>query len=482
MAAPVDACGAVLSSPGSYVLSTDLACTGAGAAISITSPGVDLDLGGHTLTGDSTAGGIGVAVTDVSDVHVHGGTLASFSKAVAFDGATTSRITGLTVTGDWPDLDHFYAVELHESTDNVVTGNSVTGYLFAFEIEEFSLRNVLRHNTATGNQVGVDLVEDAHDNVIELNDLSGNTETNAQGGDDVSGNRFAGNDLSDAGDDGFRSFGIDFVDNVIVGNTIRNNGRRGLSLSRTTSANLYENNLIIGNGHADPTGVDIRDQAADEEDCVQTYVGNVFRTDSEGDGPSAGCIQGRTPLPPSVTTTTLPPATLGTPYAADLTAQGDVPPFTWTIAAGSLPPGLALAPSGRIAGTPTGTGVSTFTVRVTDDDAPAATSLRSLAITVGPRAGSCEGLTGTLVGTSAAETLVGTPGDDVIIGGGGLDRLVGLGGDDVLCAGSEATVLRGGSGDDRLVGGDGGDVLAGGSGDGPAAGRRGRGHAEGEVR
>ena len=51
----------------------------------------------------------------------------------------------------------------------------------------------------------------------------------------------------------------------------------------------------------------------------------------------------------------------------NLFADGGVPPYTWAITAGAIPPGLSLQRSpGRITGTPTTAGSFTFTVRPTD--------------------------------------------------------------------------------------------------------------------
>ena len=75
--------------------------------------------------------------------------------------------------------------------------------------------------------------------------------------------------------------------------------------------------------------------------------------------------------PVVVTTTSLPDGTVGSPYVAGLTANGGTPPYTWSIASGSLPAGLTLAPNGTISGTPTGPrATSTFTVQATDTTAP----------------------------------------------------------------------------------------------------------------
>ena len=72
------------------------------------------------------------------------------------------------------------------------------------------------------------------------------------------------------------------------------------------------------------------------------------------------------PQPVCITTTTLPPGTVHVPYSATLAAVGGTAPYTWTLAGGSLPPGLVLSPSGTITGTPTVSGTFTFTIKVTD--------------------------------------------------------------------------------------------------------------------
>jgi hypothetical protein len=71
------------------------------------------------------------------------------------------------------------------------------------------------------------------------------------------------------------------------------------------------------------------------------------------------------PAPPNITTTSLPAGTIAQTYNQAVLATGTAP-LTWSVSAGSLPPGLTLNLSGTITGAPTATGTFPFTVRVAD--------------------------------------------------------------------------------------------------------------------
>jgi hypothetical protein len=67
----------------------------------------------------------------------------------------------------------------------------------------------------------------------------------------------------------------------------------------------------------------------------------------------------------------LSPATLNAAYSTRINTTGGVQPFRWSIASGTLPPGLSLDPvSGVISGTPTQTGPFSFTPTVRDSTLP----------------------------------------------------------------------------------------------------------------
>jgi hypothetical protein len=88
------------------------------------------------------------------------------------------------------------------------------------------------------------------------------------------------------------------------------------------------------------------------------------------------------PTPISITVSTLPDATVGTAYTATLTATGGTPPYTWTLASGQLPPGLALSTSGNISGTPSAAGTFIFSPQVKDSASSPQAAMQSESIAV----------------------------------------------------------------------------------------------------
>ena len=87
--------------------------------------------------------------------------------------------------------------------------------------------------------------------------------------------------------------------------------------------------------------------------------------------------------PPNITTQSpLPDGTVGLPYSQPLQATGGTGTLVWSLFGGSLPANLALSQAGTISGTPTNSGTSNFTVKVTD--ALSQSDTQPLSITISP--------------------------------------------------------------------------------------------------
>jgi hypothetical protein len=88
------------------------------------------------------------------------------------------------------------------------------------------------------------------------------------------------------------------------------------------------------------------------------------------------------PPPLTIQTVSLPETAAERAYSQTLQAAGGVPPYTWSLASGSLGAGLNLSTSGVISGTPVNPGTVVFAVRVTDSAQQ--TTTRTLAIKINP--------------------------------------------------------------------------------------------------
>ena len=90
--------------------------------------------------------------------------------------------------------------------------------------------------------------------------------------------------------------------------------------------------------------------------------------------------------PVAITTASLPSGTVGAAYDASLAAQGGTAPYTWSLASGSLPPGLALSAAGVLSGTPSAAGTYSLNVAVKDSSSPPESASATLVLTVTNRA------------------------------------------------------------------------------------------------
>ena len=114
------------------------------------------------------------------------------------------------------------------------------------------------------------------------------------------------------------------------------------------------------------------------------YTFTVHATNAVGPGPESSASNSVTPAAPlTITTTSLPPCTMNQFYSQTVAATGGTHSYTWSYS-GALPPGLTLASTGLISGTPTTTkpGTYSFTVTVIDSSATPQTASQALSIRI----------------------------------------------------------------------------------------------------
>ncbi len=117
-----------------------------------------------------------------------------------------------------------------------------------------------------------------------------------------------------------------------------------------------------------------------------TYTFTVHVTPFGATTPSTNGTYSIAVGPPPPLTITFPATccnagTVGSSYLQNFFSSGGTAPFTWTVAAGKLPPGVTLTGS-HLSGSPTTAGTSRFTIKVTDSAGNHATE--SGRITISP--------------------------------------------------------------------------------------------------
>ncbi len=95
-------------------------------------------------------------------------------------------------------------------------------------------------------------------------------------------------------------------------------------------------------------------------------------------------VQASTPPLAITTSPTLAGGVVGVSYSQSISASGGTTPYTWSVTAGSLPPGLSLdASSGSITGTPSSANTFSFTVQVKAANGATASKAFTLTIAAG---------------------------------------------------------------------------------------------------
>ncbi len=91
-------------------------------------------------------------------------------------------------------------------------------------------------------------------------------------------------------------------------------------------------------------------------------------------------IAAAAPDPVSISTASLPSGTAGTSYSASVAAAGGKTPYSFSVASGTLPTGVAISTTGAITGKPSTAGTYNVTLRVTDAASQVASKAFSIAV------------------------------------------------------------------------------------------------------
>lgn len=245
---PISTCGTVITVPGKYFLSTDLACSG-GTAVMIAASKVDLDLRGHRIDGENDLKGIGISTTSsdisssgdqslclgVTNIGIHDGTVTGYSV----QGAIGILLCSPNPVGTTP-------IAMSVTVQRMVlTGNNTGLDLVS------TAQNKITNNYVSNGDIGISLSNGCSNNLISNNLLDGNTDQFGGGAGIVikgPSNTVTGNVAIN------NQFGI-FISQVAVTTQITNNTAShnavGIEAQEFSAGNVFKGNTSFANTTAD---------------------------------------------------------------------------------------------------------------------------------------------------------------------------------------------------------------------------------------
>src|SRR6202522_3605761 len=133
-------------------------------------------------------------------------------------------------------------------------------------------------------------------------------------------------------------------------------------------------------GSFNATGLYVAPAVTEQTNVVVTATSVVDPTQS---GNASVTIAPVNQQPLQIATGSLPQGQQGSTYSEVFSATGGTAPYSWSIAAGTTPPGLTMNSGGDLSGMPTSTGTFNFTVMVADASGKTATGSFSVTTIAG---------------------------------------------------------------------------------------------------
>ena len=285
---PADGCGQTLpkatdNGTKEYVLTGDLACSGAVSGVIIAASDVVFHLAGHTISNTTcdlnvTFGGIFVQ-GGISGVQIDGGTVSGFNDGIILS-SSNSRVRSMRVANACV-FGMAVSGQNNRIETSVVTASGVDG----IGLGQAS-GTVVTANDISGNaRVGVDISNFSNANIVENNLINNNGTTEGYGVAIFNGtnNLIRGNAVNG----NVNGIGIDSPGNLARDNTVSGSTNTGIAISTVGAPSTVRRNSVLGSG--------VTDMSDGSANCgTNIWRHNTFHTDlvvgvADG-GPGAGCI------------------------------------------------------------------------------------------------------------------------------------------------------------------------------------------------
>ena len=244
---PGNGCGQILNTPGEYVLTGDLTCSGAVTGIFITSNDVVFHLAGRTISNTTCNPDVGFAgifvIGPTSGVRIDGGTISGFNDGIILF-TSSSQVRGMKVKNAC-----FFGIAVAGQSNwldkNVVTGSMVDGIGLGQ-----ANGTVLTANDISGNvRAGVGISNFSNGNIV-FNNIVNDNGVNEGFGIAVFNGQF-NLILHNVVNDNFTGIGLSSPGNLAEGNNVHGSTGVGVAIASVGMASAVRLNTVLGSGVTD---------------------------------------------------------------------------------------------------------------------------------------------------------------------------------------------------------------------------------------